>query len=107
MEIAQSADAQRVWCDIHQDRPDVDAGDQPPLYGRPHRNRQVGFDFAVNRAAESFFQELVYQRRPSCSSHQHDLVDLVGIDLGVSERLIQASERLQEQRADHFFVIVA
>ena len=87
MQFAQGADAQSVRRDIHQDRPDVDAGDQPALDGRPHRDRQVGLDLAVNRPPQPFFQQLVDQRRSSRSAHQHDLVDLVRLDLGVSERI--------------------
>ncbi len=48
----------------------------------------------------------MHQRGSSRSSHQDDLVDLVGLHLGVGEGLVQAGQRLQEQRTDQLFVIV-
>ena len=103
----RALDAERVRSDVDQDRPDVDAGDQTSLNGRPHGDGQVGLDLAMDRAAEPFFEQSMHQRRASCSAHQDDLVDLVGLHLGVGEGLVEAGQRLQEQRPDQLFVIVS
>ena len=55
VQVAQGADAERMWRDIDQDRPHVDAGDQPALDGGAHGDGQVGLDLAVHRAAQPFF----------------------------------------------------
>ena len=53
VQLAQRTDAEGVRRDVDQDRPDVDAGDQAPLDGRPHGDGQVGLDLGVDRAARA------------------------------------------------------
>ena len=94
MQLAQRTDAEGVRRDVDQDRPDVDAGDQPALDGGPHGDGQVGLDLAVDRAPQPLLEQLVHQRRAGRPAHQDDLVDLVGLHLGVGEGLVQAGQRL-------------
>ena len=86
--------------DVHEDRADLHAGDQAPLNGRPHRDGQVGLDLGVHRAAEPVLEQAMDQRRPGRAADQDDLVDLVRLQLGVGERLIEAGEGLGQQGLD-------
>ncbi len=106
MQFAQCLDAERMRGDVDQDRPDVDAGDQSTLDGGSHGNGQVRFDLGVDRPPEPFFQQLVDQGCSRCPTDQDDLVDLVGLHLGVVESLVQAGQRFQEQGSDQLLVFV-
>ncbi len=86
---------------------DVDPGDQAALHGRAHGHGQVGLDLAVDRPPEPLFQQSMHQRRAGRSAHQDDLVDLVGLHLGVGEGLVEAGQRLQEQGPDQLLVVVS
>ena len=100
---AQRLDAQGVRRDVDQDRPDVDAGDQPPLDRGAQRDGQVGLDLAVDRPAQPLLQEPVDQRGPGRPADQHHLIDLVGRHLAVGEGLVEVGQGLEQQRVDQLF----
>ena len=107
VQFAQGLDAQGMRRDVDEDRADVDSGDQPPLHRRAHGHGQVGLDLRVHGPAQPLFQQLVDQRSAGCSADQDDLVDLVGLQLGVGQGFVEAGQRLQEERMDQFLVLAA
>ena len=107
LSVAQGLDAERVRGDVDEHRADVDARDQAALDGRPHRHGQVGLDLGVDRPAEPLLQQAVDQRRPRRAADQDHLVDLVRLEPGVVERLVDAGQRLHQQRLDQRLVLPA
>ena len=86
---------------------DLHPGDQAPLDGRPHRDGQVGLDLGVDRTAQPLLEQAMDQRRAGRAADQDHLVDLVRLQLGVGERLIEAGQRLRQQGLDQLFVLAA
>ena len=95
MQLAQGLDSQGMRRDVDEDRADLDTGDQPPLDGRPHGHGQVGLDLGVHGPAQPLFEELVDQRGAGRPADQDDLVDLVGLQLGVGQGLVEAGQGLR------------
>ena len=64
---------------------------RPPWIGGAHGHAQVGVHLGVDRLAELLLEQLVHQRRAAGPADQDHLVDLVGVELGVGQRLVDAA----------------
>ena len=96
---AERLDTQRERGDVQQQHVLHVAREHAALNARADRHDLVGIHALVGFFSEKFLHRLLHERHPRGAAHQHDLVDVAGLDLGVIQRAAAGSQRLLHQIA--------
>ena len=94
-------DAERERRDVEQEHVLHLAPEHAPLDCGSERHDLVGVDALVGFLAEQLADELLHLRHAGGSADQHHLVDLLGVELGVFERLHDRAAAPLDQRITH------
>ncbi len=96
-QAAVGLDAERQRGDVEQDQVLDVAADDAALDGGADRHHLVGVDVAVRRAPEDALDRLPDQRRAGLPAHQQDLVDVLGGEPGLLDRVAAGTFRARHQ----------
>jgi len=84
VQVIETADAERVRRDVHENGADVGAGDEGSLNAGAHGNAEVGIDLLMGALAEPFLEQFRDERGAGGAADEHDLIDGAGVNLASS-----------------------
>ena len=97
-DAAERLDAQRQRHHVEQQQSPPAAGEDVGLHGRAQRHHLVGVQLGVRRAAEELLDPPADVGDARRAADQHDLVDLLGRQLGVAQGGPALVERAVDER---------
>ena len=100
---AQRLDRQRKRSHVEQEEVLNLALEHATLDGRAHRDDLIRVHALVGLFAEELFHQRLNARHAGLTAHQHDLVDLAGVNSGVLHALFAGSDRALDDVLDHGF----
>ena len=104
---AQRLDAERQRGHVEQQHVLDVAGEHAALDRGADRHHLVGVDALVGLLAEEVLDQLLDHRHAGQAADQHDLVDVLGLDAGVLERLAARADRALDQVLDQLLELGA